>query len=343
MIHKYQSYICFLILCFCFFIFLTVDVFAISNGNSVRVSLVGTPQVITYRGEGNSQASIFNPPFSTSSFSNMTFYTFQSGDFTSNGQASFRLNWTLPSSNLIDRDSISFVVGTNSGYINVGQIAINGSTWVSCETVSQPPMSSSAINNYSFTAVVCPYDNTLATGDNSTIFATFRLSPYFPSTPTTTSPINFFLSQDVYFFSSSLGDISKDIGSVADSVNDLNDTLNDSSIDSPSSSTDEWSSLNTENGVITSLLSLPIQLVNAYSAGMSSTCQPFNLGSFYGTNLILPCINPSKYLGSALWNIIDVLFSGFMIFAIGKKLVKVFNDFTNLRDTQVDELYGGGA
>ena len=34
---------------------------------------------------------------------------------------------------------------------------------------------------------------------------------------------------------------------------------------------------------------------------------------------------------------------GFMIFAISKKLVRIFNDFTNLRDHQIDELYGGGA
>ena len=125
-------------------------------------------------------------------------------------------------------------------------------------------------------------------------------------------------------------------------LEDINDSLTDTT---PADTTEvgDWSSANAQNGVITNLLTLPIKLLNGYVSGINSSCSSFNLGSLYGTNLVLPCINVSNYIGSTLWGVIDVLFSGFMIFAISKKLVRIFNDFTNLRDHQIDELYGGGA
>lgn len=126
-------------------------------------------------------------------------------------------------------------------------------------------------------------------------------------------------------------------------ITDINNTLKDSSIDSPNSTTSSWGNMNASNGTITNLLTLPIQLLQAYVNGMNSTCSSFNLGNLFGTDIILPCINVGSLIGSTLWGIIDVLFSGFMIFGIAKKLIKIFNDFTNMKSNQVDELYGGGA
>ena len=122
----------------------------------------------------------------------------------------------------------------------------------------------------------------------------------------------------------------QDSQNINNSIKDTNDTLKDSSIDSnnTTTSTSSWNSKNASNGTITNLLTLPIQLIQGYVNGMNSSCTPFNLG-----NLI----------GSSLWSVIDVLFSGFMIFGISKKLIKIFNDFTNMKSNQVDELYGGGA
>lgn len=136
------------------------------------------------------------------------------------------------------------------------------------------------------------------------------------------------------------------IAGISDNINNVNDSINSNEAPSTSdvsNNTSDWSSSNAQNGVITNLLTLPIKLLNGYVSGINSSCSSFNLGSLYGTNLVLPCINVSNYIGSTLWGVIDVLFSGFMIFAIGKKLVRIFNDFTNLRDHQIDELYGGGA
>lgn len=95
-------------------------------------------------------------------------------------------------------------------------------------------------------------------------------------------------------------------------------------------------------GSITDLLTLPIKLIQGFVNGLNSSCVPFNLGNLYGTDLILPCINISSFIGLPLWTTIDILFSGFMILHIGKKFVKIFNDFTNLRSGQMDDLYGGG-
>lgn len=103
-----------------------------------------------------------------------------------------------------------------------------------------------------------------------------------------------------------------------------------------------WNSKLAGTGPVSQMVLMPITLLNGYVTGFNATCSPYNLGDFMGTDLVLPCIDVSDYLGANLWGVIDVLFSGFMIFAIGKKFVKIFNDFTNLRDNQMDDLYGGG-
>lgn len=127
---------------------------------------------------------------------------------------------------------------------------------------------------------------------------------------------------------------------VKDSIDKVDDTMKNDDVDSPDTS--KWSGVNASDSPISNMVLMPITLLNAYINGINGSCTSFNLGNLYGTDIIFPCIDISNYLGSTLWNIIDVLFSGFMIFMIGKKFVKIFNDFTNLKDNQVDELYGGG-
>lgn len=129
-------------------------------------------------------------------------------------------------------------------------------------------------------------------------------------------------------------------------VNNVNDSINNDSVSSNtehSNTAQGWASQSASDSVVSDMVLMPITLLNAFSSGFNGSCQAYNLGSLYGTNLTLPCINISNYLGATLWGIIDVLMSGFLIYGIGKKFVKVFNDFTNLKDSQVDELYGGGS
>lgn len=130
-------------------------------------------------------------------------------------------------------------------------------------------------------------------------------------------------------------------GTINQSINDTTNTLKDDSVDTADNSANEWANKSLSDNVVSDMVTMPITLMRAYLNGLNGSCSQFNLGNLMGTDLTLPCIDLQGYFG-ALWNVIDVLFSGFMIFAIGKKFVKIFNDFTNLKDNQVNELYGGG-
>lgn len=122
-----------------------------------------------------------------------------------------------------------------------------------------------------------------------------------------------------------------------DNLGDINDTLNDDSIDDDNvdDSLDDLQSQVSSNNVISSLLLLPITLyqniLNSLSSSGSS-CPSFSLGSLLGHSLSMPCINLSALLGNDLYNIIDIMLSGFFILAIRKKLVDIFNHMTSLND-----------
>lgn len=118
-------------------------------------------------------------------------------------------------------------------------------------------------------------------------------------------------------------------------ITNLNDSI--TSTDSPSTSEtnntlDDFSENVASDTPITDLLTMPLTLINAYIGGMNSSCTPYNFGSLLGTNLTMPCINLQQRLGSNIWNIIDVLFSIFMIFNISKLFIGAFNKFTTLKD-----------
>lgn len=114
------------------------------------------------------------------------------------------------------------------------------------------------------------------------------------------------------------------------------DFLKDTS--TPDSSEYDFSSNNANNGVINQLVTMPITLTQAFLNGFNGGCSPYNLGNLLGTDLILPCIYPNQYLG-AVWNIIDVIISGLFIYVFGKRLVKIFNDVTNMKENQIDEVF----
>lgn len=142
---------------------------------------------------------------------------------------------------------------------------------------------------------------------------------------------------NIYNSGSSLNDI-------ANNTNDINNSLNDDTAPSTSdisSSSSDWSSNNIDSGVINNLVLMPISLLNSVVNGLSGTCSTYYIGELWGENLTLPCINLSNILGT-VWTIIDVIMSGVFIFVFGKRCVKIFNDFTNLRSGQIDSLYGGG-
>lgn len=117
-------------------------------------------------------------------------------------------------------------------------------------------------------------------------------------------------------------------------VNDVNDTLNDDTIDS-SNTTGTLKDLSNNlptNLVISDLLLLPVTLFQNVLNSVNGSCVAFNLGSLYGSNLTLPCINIESVIGSTLWSIIDILFCGAFVLVIRKKFVDIFHNLTDLRN-----------
>ena len=112
----------------------------------------------------------------------------------------------------------------------------------------------------------------------------------------------------------------------------IDDTVDDNSISSAFESFNDYLD---DNSTITQLITLPITLYTAILNNLNGSCSPFNLGKLYGEDLILPCINISQYLGNSLWTMIDIIISGFAIYAISKKMIKIFNNFSSLREGDV--------
>ena len=113
-----------------------------------------------------------------------------------------------------------------------------------------------------------------------------------------------------------------------------NDILNDDTIDD-SNTTGSLKDLSENlptNSVISDLLLLPVRLFQNIVNSINGTCSPFNLGSLYGSNLTLPCINIESLIGSTLWSVIDILFCGAFILVIRKKFVDIFHNLTDLRN-----------
>lgn len=118
-------------------------------------------------------------------------------------------------------------------------------------------------------------------------------------------------------------------------VEDLNDNLTNSDVTGVEHSFEQFEGFLEDNSTITQLITLPITLYSSILNNVGGSCQPFNLGSLYGENLVLPCVNIGNYLGSTLWGMIDLIISGFAVYFIAKKLIKVFNNFSSMKDGDV--------
>lgn len=125
---------------------------------------------------------------------------------------------------------------------------------------------------------------------------------------------------------------------IINNQNNINSSLNDiksEDVDDPSSSINSFKDKIASNGVITQLVGLPITLFTKVLNSVNGTCSSYNLGSLFGTDLILPCINIETYLGSSLWSIIDVLISGLFVYTISKKFIKVFENMSSMNEGDV--------
>lgn len=120
---------------------------------------------------------------------------------------------------------------------------------------------------------------------------------------------------------------------IINSNNQINDSITDDTAPSDSD-IDDLFDFNTwpSSTPVSDLITMPITLVQAYINGFNSSCSSINLGTLLGTQLILPCINVEYYLGSNLWNVIDLMFSMFLVYNVGLMCISMYDSLTSLRD-----------
>lgn len=117
-----------------------------------------------------------------------------------------------------------------------------------------------------------------------------------------------------------------------DAINDLDDNITDSSVDSSDNTINNLKSKIPTNSVISDLLLLPVRFLQNFVNALGSSCTQFNLGSLYGTNLFMPCINIQSYLGSAIWTTIDLIISGMFVYHLRKKFIQIYENITDLKN-----------
>lgn len=135
-----------------------------------------------------------------------------------------------------------------------------------------------------------------------------------------------------------LDDLNKNQQETNDKLGDLNDSLTD---ETPPDAPD-FSDINVASDKpISDLILMPINFLNRLINGFNSSCSAYSIDfGIFGSDyvLTLPCLNLQSYLGSGVWHTIDLLICFFMCYNIGMLAVKMFNDFTSMRDTY-DSLY----
>lgn len=120
-------------------------------------------------------------------------------------------------------------------------------------------------------------------------------------------------------------------------LGNLNDNITNEDYDTPDFSDLEMA----DDTPISDLVLMPINYMNKMINAFSNQCMTYDIDfGILGTDYVLhfPCIRVEDWVGSSAWHIIDMLVCFFMIYEIGMLAVKIFNDFTSLRDTY-DSLY----
>ena len=118
-------------------------------------------------------------------------------------------------------------------------------------------------------------------------------------------------------------------------ISDVNDSITSSNTPSSSDTSSAYSNFDSataQNGVITQLITLPITLFTNINNNINTSCTRFDMGTLLGTHIYFNCINPANYIGSQLWSVLDILASGFFVWYIGKKLVKVFYNLSSMKE-----------
>lgn len=185
---------------------------------------------------------------------------------------------------------------------------------------------------YQDSVFVCPLDK------NKTMSKIQFRFPPFNASQSITGDLDIYFTAYCTPLKNTFNSMSESSSQTAQNTKETNDLIKSDDIgdDSGHASTfASWQSSSAQNGTITNLITLPITLYTSILNNINGTCSSFSLGSLYGSSLTMTCIQPSQYLGSTLWGVIDMLFSGFFIFVISKKMIKVFNNMSMLKEGDI--------
>ena len=150
-------------------------------------------------------------------------------------------------------------------------------------------------------------------------------------TSLTSSQVQSIINNSGLATANSVQEVQRSITQVQQQITNIDGTLKDSTVDSSDNTINSLKNQLPTNSVISDLLLLPVTMLQSIVNALGGTCASFNLGSLYGTNLIMPCIVLENYLGSAIWTTIDLIFSGMFILAIRKKFIQIWENITNLK------------
>lgn len=107
--------------------------------------------------------------------------------------------------------------------------------------------------------------------------------------------------------------------------------------------TDKFMSISNKlniGGPISGIIEVPLKVINIIGTGLAGglTCSDYSLGSLWGTNLVIPCVNVKQHLGNSLYNTIDIIIACVMIYNIYKMIMDMYTNFIFMRKNPVQEL-----
>ena len=132
----------------------------------------------------------------------------------------------------------------------------------------------------------------------------------------------------------------QDAENTQNAINDIGNDITSSSVDT-NNANNSISGLDSSlpsGNVLGNLITMPVTLTQKFLNGLNGQCSPMVLGTLFNTEFKLPCVDLSTILGT-LWNILDVICSGFIAYEIGKHFVLIFHKLTTFDSGTLEEVY----
>ena len=93
-----------------------------------------------------------------------------------------------------------------------------------------------------------------------------------------------------------------------------------------------------DDDIVRQFIMIPFNLlVLIYNSISQTSCRNVQLGALYNVTLELPCINLQSLIGSALYNTIDIIFAGGLLFGFIRFVKHLFNKLFTISGTITDE------